>query len=98
MKEPSIEWEVCKFYWNLYQKQDVEVDLEEIKRMTGHMKTISDVEKAKLEIQIIISDVSQCLKNTRNNVAPGSGGFSGAFGKVFWRYLKKVVRCHTSNI
>ena len=31
------------------------------------------------------------LKNTRNNVAPGAGVFTGAFYKVFWKFLKEIV-------
>lgn len=31
------------------------------------------------------------LKETRNNVAPGPGGFGGNFYKVFWKYLKNIV-------
>ena len=35
--------------------------------------------------------VSNTLKNTRNNVAPGAGGFTGPFYKVFWKFLKVFV-------
>ena len=80
-----------EFYWNLYRKQEVVIDRDEIKKMTGHLKTISEAKKVKLESEITINEVSQCLKNTRNNVAPGSLGFSGAFFKVFWCYIKYVV-------
>ena len=38
-----------------------------------------------------MQEVSTCLRNTRNNVTPGCGGFTGAFYKVFWCYLKNVV-------
>ena len=31
------------------------------------------------------------MKNTRNNVAPGAGGFTGAFYKVFWKFLRMIV-------
>ena len=33
--------------------------------------------------------MGKTLKNTGNNVAPG--GFTGAFYKVFWCLLKRVV-------
>ena len=59
--------------------------------MTGHVKMISEAEKAKLELEITMTKVSRCLKDTRNNVAQGSRGFSSAFYKVFWCYLKQVV-------
>ena len=35
--------------------------------------------------------MSVTLKNTKNNVAPGPGGFGGGFYKVFWRHLKWIV-------
>ena len=38
-----------------------------------------------------MEEVSKTLKNTRNNVAPGVGGFTGAFYKVFWCFLKQIV-------
>ena len=38
-----------------------------------------------------MEEVSKTLKNTRNNVAPGAGGFMGTFYKVFWIFLKRIV-------
>ena len=35
--------------------------------------------------------MSSTLKVTKNNVAPGPGGFGGAFYKMFWKYLKYIV-------
>ena len=55
------------------------------------MKGITQMEKEKLDSDIKMEEVSKCLMKTRNNVAPGSGGFTGAFYKVFWCYLKHVV-------
>ena len=45
----------------------------------------------KLECGITEEEVLLTLKTTMNNVAPGPGGFGGAFYKVFWHYLKKIV-------
>ena len=55
------------------------------------MKKISSMEKDKLYKKITMKEVSTCLKNMRNKVAPGCGGFSGAFYMVFWCYIKNVV-------
>ena len=44
-----------------------------------------------LDCEITEDEVSVTLKNTKNNVAPGPGGFGGAFYKVFWRHLKWIV-------
>ena len=35
--------------------------------------------------------MSNTLKVTKNNVAPGPGGFGGAYYKMFWKYLKIIV-------
>ena len=45
----------------------------------------------RLECEITEDEVSVTLKNTKNNMAPGPGGFGGAFYKVFWKYLKCIV-------
>ena len=82
MKGPSQtrnKWEVRNLYWNLYRKKEVVMDWDEIKRMTGHVKMIFEAENIELESDIKMCEVSQCLKNTQNNVAPGSGGFSSPF-------------------
>ena len=50
-----------------------------------------EAEKAELERKITLDEISKSLKNTGNNIAPGAGGFSGAFYKVFWCYLKQEV-------
>ena len=39
------EWEDKKFYWNLYKRREVEVDMETIRReLTGNIKIISQLE------------------------------------------------------
>ena len=45
----------------------------------------------RLECEITEGEVAVTLKNTKNNVAPGPGGFGGAFYKTFWKYFKWVV-------
>ena len=47
--QKSFEWEVRKFYWSLYRKQEVNIDRNEIMEMTGHIKKISEVEKTELK-------------------------------------------------
>ena len=44
--QKTIEWEVRKFYWKLYKKQDVEISKDEIVRMTGNVKKITQHEKS----------------------------------------------------
>ena len=55
------------------------------------MKKISKEERCQLEKKITIEEVSKTLKNTKNNVEPGAGGFTGSFYKVFWCYIKWII-------
>ena len=50
------------------------IDKKGILEMTGQVKKISE----NLEKTIKMEEVSKTLKNTRINVAPGVGGFTGA--------------------
>ena len=59
--------------------------------MGNNVKIITQIERGKLDSNIEMDEVSKYLMKTRNNVAPGLGGFTGAFYKVFWCYLKHVV-------
>ena len=51
--------------------------------MTGPIKMISELDREKLDSELTLDEVSKTLENTHNNVAPGSGGITGAFHKVF---------------
>ena len=81
-----------KFYWNLNQSKEYAHSVDKIKReLDNSVKGITQIEKEKLDFYIEMEEVSKCLMKTRNNVAPGYGGFTGAFYKIFWCYLKHVV-------
>ena len=90
-KQSSVEWEVCKYYWILYRKEETFYRKQEILEKIGEVKKISEEERCQLEKKITIEEVSKMLKNTKNNVAPGAGGFTGSFYKVFWCYIKWIV-------
>ena len=47
------------------------------------MKGISEDDKCQSEKNITMEEVSNTLKNTKNNVAPGAGGFTGPFIRSF---------------
>ena len=49
------------------------IDHDEIKKMTGDIQRISEAEKGRLDTEITMNEVSQCLKNTCNIIAPGPG-------------------------
>ena len=86
-----MEWEVCKLYWNLYRREETNCRKVEILEKIGDVRKISEEESCRLEEKITMEEVSKTLRNTKNNVAPGAGGFSGSFYKVFWCLIKWIV-------
>ena len=99
-EQKMIEWEVRCFYWKLYQEQKNEYDLtessirkhqEEVLKYIKEIKKVSEDDKVRMEAEITEEEVGRSLKNTRNNLSPGHGGYSGDFYKVFWFYLKTIV-------
>ena len=90
-EQKSIEWEVRKYYYNLYSEQDARVNKEEILQNIEVVTKIDPEDVNELECKITEGELAVTLKNTKNNVAPGPGGFGGAFYKTFWKYFKWVV-------
>ena len=45
----------------------------------------------RMDRKISEEEVGNALKSTKNNIAPGHGGFGGGFYKVFWKFLKTIV-------
>ena len=80
-----------KFYWNLYQEEEKEVDKDEILRIIAQFKKVSVDDGARMDREITEDEVSDSLENTCNNIAPGSDGFGGSFYKVFWKLFKTIV-------
>ena len=78
-KQSEVDCKVRKFYWKLYRRKASIIDKREILERIGDVKKISAYAKENLEKEITMEEVSKTLKNTRNNVAPGAGGFTRAF-------------------
>ena len=72
-----------KYYWKLYSEHEARVDKEEILRNIEVLAKLELEDSRGLECEITEGEVSVTLKNTKNNVAPGPGGFGGSFYKVF---------------
>ena len=72
-KQSSVEWEVRKFYWNLYRCEETNCRKEEILEKIGDVRKISEDESYRLEEKITMDEVSKTLRNTKNNVALGGG-------------------------
>ena len=80
----QIEIEVRKFYKDLYARKPTYATKLDILKYVGNskIKQLTDEEVGTLEKEIEQVEVSKCLKNTRNNVAPGASGFTGSFYKI----------------
>ena len=76
-EQKKVEWEVKKYYWNLYKEQETNVDTEEILESIAELKRVSLDNKSSLEQKVTGEEVSNTLKQTQNNVAPGPGGLGG---------------------
>ena len=71
------------FSWNLYQDEEKEIDTEEVLKRIAQVKKVCSEDREKMDRKISEDEVSNTLKNTRNNVAPGSGGLGVIFTKSF---------------
>ena len=83
----EIIFETKRFYEKLYDvKQTEDVDLNDLLNFPNVPKLNED-EKLKLEGPITINEISESLKNMKNNKSPGSDGFTAEFFKFFWKDL-----------
>ena len=93
LKHSEIMKEVKDFYEDLYKKRQTNPVYAEIVEALGPgaIKQLTEIKLKKTEAKITMEELTTCLAKTRNNVAPGSSGFSGAFYKVFWVDLRSLV-------
>ena len=82
--QKNIEGQILKFYRNLFSNKD-KAEAEEIESFLGtskfSMPKLSDFQKSKMEGKITLVELTTYLKRCKNNVAPGSSGFSFEFYK-----------------
>ena len=99
-EQKAIEWKVRCFYWKLYQEQNNEYNhiensirthQEEVLKYIKSIKKVNEDDRERMEAEITEEEVGRSLKNTRNNLSPGHGGFGSDFYKIFWYFLKTVV-------
>ena len=59
--------------------------------MSSSCPKLSEAQKAKMERIITTEELTNYLKKTKNNVSPGSSGFTNEFFKYFWIDLKFFI-------
>ena len=95
IKDPArIEEKICDYYSNLHAERDSPASatrLENFMRNSPLIKKLSQEQRDKLELQISEAEVSRYLRGMRNNIAPGSSGYTGNFYKFFWKSIKNRV-------
>merc|ERR1712082_560366 len=92
--QAAIEGKITSFYSNLYSRKDSEAStarLEQFIKNSPLIKKLSHEQDEKLDMQISEKEVSNYLRGMRNNVAPGSSGYTGNFYKAFWPILKQRI-------
>ena len=91
-KQADIEDEVHNYYEMLYKLRDIEhTEEEKSERIGQEIKKHIRAQKNDSRRSNRNGQLNDALKNTRNNISPGVSGLSGAFYKVFWKWLPHIV-------
>ena len=94
-EQSEIEPEIRDYYLNLFDCHDHVINIESVTEYLGptaeSFPKLTNQEAASVEGILTLEEMSAFLKKTRNNVSPGSSGFTGDFYKFFWIDLKHFV-------
>ena len=94
--QKDIEKETHKFYKDLFGNKDNFIDVNTIEDFLGaesasRCPKLTEIQKHKMEGKIELQELTNYVKKSKNNAAPGSTGFTNEFYKFFWRDLKIFV-------
>ena len=91
--QEEILQEIRNFYAKLFAPQDTELQKFDFSKLLKGQKVEKLCQKEALSIEghLTIKELSEALKNTKNNKTPGLDGFPAEFFKVFWKTLKYCV-------
>ena len=93
-KQVEIETNAQKFYANLYSNHD-HIITQNVEDFLGpsaqSLPKLSNQQSESMSGHISIDEMTKYLKKTKNNVSPGSSGFTGDFYKFFWLDIKHFV-------
>ena len=93
-EQKEIENEIYGFYKDLFSEKPTEIpEIQEFlgPEMSNSCPKLSENQKQKMEGLIRLDELTNYLKKTKNNVAPGSSGFTNEFFKFFWIDLKIFI-------
>ena len=93
-EQEEVEAEISRFYEDLFRNKD-NPEAASIGSFLGascdSLPRLSETQKSNMEGKVTLEEMTNYLKKCKNNVAPGSSGFSFDFYKFFWRDLKYFV-------
>ena len=94
--QKEVEKEIFDFYRNLYSCKDDQIDINSVSDFLGpvnlnEIPMLNNTERENMEGKITVQEMTNYLKKSKNNVAPGSSGFTNEFYKFFWRDIKFFV-------
>ena len=92
--QKGVEGQIFRFYNKLYENKDDQLGNENIElflNSNNYHFRLTEAQKKSMEGKISISELTSYLKKTKNNVSPGSSGFTNEFYKFFWRDLKYFI-------
>ena len=81
VEQKVIEGEICSFYEDLYSCKDNLLEIDSVTDFLGNancldIPKLTEIEKDNLEGKITVEEMTKYLKRSKNNVAPGSSGFT----------------------
>ena len=94
--QKGVENLIFGFYNNLFENKDDELDFQSIEEFMSpndisNVPKLSESQKSNMEGKITLDEMTRYLKKSKNNVSPGSSGFTNEFYKFFWRDIKHFV-------
>ena len=90
----SIEKEIYNYYKDLFAHRSTEnydIDNFVTPEISTSCPKLSEDQKNAMERIITPEELTKYLKKTKNNVSPGSSGFTNEFFKFFWINLKHFI-------
>ena len=93
-EQKKIESEIHDYYKDLFSNKDKsnqEISNFLDQDLSNSCPKISDLQKDKMNGLITEEELTRYIKKSKNNVSPGSSGFTNDFYKFFWIDLKRFI-------
>ena len=93
-EQELIENEILEYYETLFSSKNTEMnDIGEFlsEEMMQSCPKLSENQKNQMEGLLTVDELTKHIKRTKNNVSPGSSGYTNEFFKFFWIDLKVFI-------